>query len=192
MTKNNRAGRCRGATRHVFDEVHRLLRSKDFRRVPTILLGKGKKRVGSPYSVDLNHAWYLIGQSDWKAKRWDRAMSSFKKALRHDRKDWMTLWAIGDCYDELKYPKMALRYYTNALKRAPKEPALRYNAANALIDLARFEEAITQLRRIATKDRELRHKVRKNLELATTAIEEEQQPCRAQLVRRSMPFHRKH
>ncbi len=173
MTKHNRASRSHVTTLHVFDEVHRLLRSKDFRSVANVLLGEGKQRITSPYNVDLNHAWYLIGHSDWKAKRWERAISSFKKALRHDPKDWMTLWAIGDCYDELKKAEAALRYYTKALRRAPKEPALQYNAANALIDLARYDEAIAQLQRITTKDRELRRKMRKNLELAKRAAQGE-------------------
>jgi tetratricopeptide (TPR) repeat protein len=79
----------------------------------------------------------------------------------------MALWAIADCYDELKRPRMAQRYYSRALKLAPtNNAALRYNLANALFDLQEYSEAIRQLQKITSKNAELRYKVRKNLQLA--------------------------
>jgi tetratricopeptide (TPR) repeat protein len=155
-----------GTVENIFNDVHALLRSPKFRSVPKILLNPRNRRVIGPYNSDLNHAWYVIGESEARAKQYDGAIRSFQKAHKHDRQDWMALWAIGDCYDEMKLPRMALRYYARALKLAPKNGALRYNLANALIDLRQYGEAIRQLRKITSEDVELRRKVKKNLELA--------------------------
>ncbi len=84
----------------------------------------------------------------------------------HDKRDWMALWAIADCYDQMKRPRMALRYYSRALRFVPANPALSYNRANAHIDLRQYPEAVSELQRISTRDVELRRKVRKNLQLA--------------------------
>jgi predicted Zn-dependent protease len=78
----------------------------------------------------------------------------------------MALWAIASCYDEMKRPRMALRYYARALRFVPTNTALKYNLANMYFDLGQYSQAISRLQRISTRDVELRRKVRKNLQLS--------------------------
>lgn len=136
------------------------------RAVCETILDEKSGRVVAPYTDDLNHAWYVVGNATFHMKQYHRALKAFQRAYRYDEGDWMALWGIADCYDRSKRPRMAQRYYERALSFVPTNAALRYNLANACIDLRQYSQAISLLRRISTPDTELRRKVRKNLRMA--------------------------
>jgi tetratricopeptide (TPR) repeat protein len=161
------AGAPSTATAVTFRKIHTLLRAKRYRAVRKAILDDKTGRVVPPYTEDLNHTWYVIGNAELGAKRYDRALKAYQRSYRHDDGEgWMALMAIGNCYYQMKRPRMALRYYARALRFVPSNAELRYNLANMYIDLRQYSNAISRLRRISTRDVELRRKIRKNLQLA--------------------------
>ena len=105
---------------------------------------------------------YTEADTLYKARRYAAALAGFRRALSLAPGDVDTLWAIADCYNEQKRPRLAERYYRSAIKRAPvkQRPTLYFNLANTLLDQKRFKEAVQVYRQAPAK------MARKNLSLA--------------------------
>ena len=87
---------------------------------------------------------YSCGDALYKQGEYKSAIKEFEKALFFASGDSDTLWAIGDCFSELGYPKDAEMSYREALQscREKKRVDLIYNIANALFDQMKYKEAI--------------------------------------------------
>lgn len=87
---------------------------------------------------------YTAADTSYKTKRFTAALAGFRRALSLAPGDVDTLWAIADCYNEQKRPRLAERYYRSAIKHAPvkQRPTLYFNLGNILFDQKRFKEAV--------------------------------------------------
>lgn len=94
------------------------------------------------------------------------ALTGFRRALSLAPGNVDTLWAIADCYDEQKRPRLAERYYRSAIKYAParQRPTLYFNLGNALFDQKRSNDAVQSYRRAPVT------MARKNLALAKARL----------------------
>lgn len=96
---------------------------------------------------------YTAADTLYKAKRFAAALAGFRRALSLAPDDVDTLWAIADCYNEQKRPRLAERYYRSAIKQASvkQRPELYFNLGNALFDQKRFKEAVQIYRQAPVK-----------------------------------------
>lgn len=155
-------------TRRIFAAVHQLLRSGQAARALRALYSLPSGRLRPPFTQNTNHAWYCVGVAAFDRRNFSEAALAFKKAARSRPDDSEALWAVADCYSELGRPKLAERYYTQALRVSrEKDLSLRFNLGNALYDQGKFSDAIAQYRHVVRgKDKALRRKAQKNLALA--------------------------
>jgi tetratricopeptide (TPR) repeat protein len=95
-------------------------------------------------SHDPNHAAYLKGHTLWKKGRFKEASLAFLIAIEEWPEDYQALWALGDCYTELKKPRKAERAFRQALAVCTNDDrvALLFNLGNSLFDQQRFSAAI--------------------------------------------------
>ena len=105
---------------------------------------------------------YTAADTLYKAKQFAAALAKFRRALSLAPGNVDTLWAIADCYNEQKRPRLAERYYRSAIKQASvkQRPVLYFNLGNSLVDQKRFKEAVQIYRQAPAK------MARKNLSLA--------------------------
>ena len=101
-------------------------------------------RIFGPYSSDLNHAWYLVGDSFFCLGEINKSLKAFKRALAYDRGDFFSMMAIANCYSAMSKPRMALYYLSKAVVLNEKHDGIRYNLGNAYFDLNRYDEAIRE------------------------------------------------
>ncbi|UOD33428.1 tetratricopeptide repeat protein [Massilia violaceinigra] len=84
--------------------------------------------------------------------------------------------AIGKCYDALKRPKLAERYFRKALSvpartlSAKSRAHATYNLANSLLDQARLDEAITLFEQLTTDHVSIRSSAKKTLMFAQSRL----------------------
>lgn len=130
-----------------FSMLHRLLREADFRHALSCLIDRGSGRIRPPFTCDLNHAWYVHGLIRFRRRRYQEALYSFDKAYKYARSDWQALMAAANCYDQLGRPRLTEQRLRKAVGLQPKSAELRYNLANALLDLGRYSEAIGEYRK---------------------------------------------
>jgi tetratricopeptide (TPR) repeat protein len=103
-------------------------------------------------SHDPNHAAYLKGYSLWEKGRFKEASHFFSIAVDEWPEDYQALWALGDCYTELKKPRKAEAAFRQAMvtcNNADRLPLI-FNLANALFDQQRYSEAIALYAEIPT------------------------------------------
>lgn len=96
---------------------------------------------------------YTSADDLYSARKFARALVGFRRALSLAPGDSDTLWAVADCYSDLKRPRMAERYYRAALKKATRgdRSALLFNVGNALFDQGCFADAVRCYRRVPSK-----------------------------------------
>ena len=99
---------------------------------------------------DLNHIAYVRADLFYKRGRLFAAAKWFTVAVKQSPVDYQALWALGDTFSQLKKPKKALAFYTQAINLAPvqDQPVLNYNLGNAFFDQGRFEKAIVCYRKV--------------------------------------------
>lgn len=112
-----------------------------------------------------------LGIFFFKKHDFDSAKSSFKKSVRSRPDDIQALLAIGNCYDELRRPKLAERYFARALKHLGKDKnklrnAIVLNLGNALFDQGRMNEAIKQYKKLKNAPLDIQQKAKRNIALA--------------------------
>lgn len=154
-----------------FAVVHSLLRRGRLTAALALLLKPGAMAINEPYRSDLNHAWYCVGDIFFRQKKYDDAKNAFKRAVVFRPDDESALEAIGNCYNEQRRPKLAERFFRQALgvphSINPDERAeIKFNLANALFDQGRLDEAIQVYRQLIRGPVSIRKSAAKNLDLA--------------------------
>lgn len=101
-------------------------------------------------ATDPNHVAYARGDKLFKQGRFGPAAKWFHVALEEWPQDWQALWALGNCFSEMKKPRKAEMCFRNALELAPPNdrPKITFNLGNALFDQRRFREAIGVYRQL--------------------------------------------
>jgi tetratricopeptide (TPR) repeat protein len=161
-------------SQNPFTWIYGLLRRGRLTVALNSLLDEDSQQIKGPFRSDRNHAWYCVGDILYRQGKFDAAKGAFKKSLRTRHDDVQALIAIGNCYDELKKPMFAERYFSRALttldKSADKSEADReaiiFNLANAIFDQGRMIKAIKFYEQLDQASKEIREKAMKNLVLA--------------------------
>ena len=101
---------------------------------------------------DPNHAAYLKGDKLFKLGKFADAAAQFKIAIEEWPEDWQAMWALGNCFAELKKHRKAEKQFKGAIEFASVQelPNLHFNLGNTLFDQGKFDEAIEQYRQIPT------------------------------------------
>lgn len=146
-----------------FDKLHKLQRAGKSEAVLSLLFDKSTGRIKKPYNTDLNHAWYIVGDLLYKKKQYKKAIHAFKKALVSWSSDIEALWAIANCYSNLGKPGWARFYLSKAMQIDKKQDALKYNLANALFDMGKYDEALKHYKGVGKKDKQLFKLARSNI-----------------------------
>lgn len=160
------------AAEDPFARVHSLLRQGELSAALGLLCDQDRKQIGDVFRVDRNHAWYCVGDILYRQGRINEAKDAFKKSVRTRSDDVQALMAIGNCYDQLKKPKLAERYFSRALSfcnrrnSGDKRNEILFNLANSLFDQGRMDEAIRTYKKLNRAPLELRRKAKRNLALA--------------------------
>ncbi len=145
-----------------FGAVHALLKDNPA-GVLEQLLDPATRSIKEPYRVDLNHAWYVVGDIYFQQGEFSRALDSFQKSL-HDRPDDVeAMMAAANCASELGEAALSEKYLRAALIRS-ENAALLYNLGNALFDQGKFGEALCYFKRVSPSDAELYPMAQRNLE----------------------------
>lgn len=156
----------------IFKPIHSLLRKKRYNDVLRLIYDKKSGRIKLPYSVNLNHGWYVIGDIHYRMGRFRDAMDAFRKSLNADKKDAQALWAIANCYSALQSPSLAERYLRKALRLASTtdRPKITYDLGNALFDQKKYPAALKEYKTVKNGDREVSLLAKKNAENAKRRI----------------------
>lgn len=150
----------------LFKPIHKLIKDQQYDVALNSLLIGNVAKLKSQFKSDTNHAWYLVGDIYFRKLRFRDAITAFKKSLRTRRDDYQVLWAIGNCYSELKMPAIAERYFRKALSYEPNEQRLLYNLGNALLDQGRYQEALDSYKQVLKKNIPLYKLAEKNAAIA--------------------------
>jgi tetratricopeptide (TPR) repeat protein len=162
-----------------FIRIHALLRQGKLSTAFSLLLDANTKRINGAFRFDRNHAWYCVGDILYRQDQFDEAKNAFKRSIRICPDDAQGLMAIGDCYDELKKPKFAERYYRRALslstrdKTGDRRYAITLNLANSLFDQGRMAEAIKFYKKLTEAPATIKHRAKSNLALARDYIRQQ-------------------
>lgn len=116
---------------------------------------------------DPNHAAYLKGDKLFKQGKFVDATAQFKIAIEEWPEDWQAMWALGNCFTELKRPRKAEEQFQAAilLAAADELPNLHFNLGNALFDQGKYDAAIAQYR-LVPKGHHVARSAAKNIALA--------------------------
>jgi tetratricopeptide (TPR) repeat protein len=128
-----------------FDFINTLLKNGNFGQVRKRLVDPLTGRLRRSYAWDANHAWYCVGNAEFNLENYKDAAAAYRRAYKADPNDVQSLWAIGNCYDAMKRPKLAERVFRKALQvdgiEEKDRAALSVNLGTALLDQKRFLEA---------------------------------------------------
>lgn len=145
------------------------MREKKWSSALRMLLDVHTGALSENFLDDKNHAWYCIGDIYFRQEKYALAKQSFKKSVSYRCSDDEALMAIGNCYDALKRPRLAERYFRKALSvslSAKSRAKATFNLANSLLDQARFDEAITLFEQLIKDHVSIRSSAKKNLMFA--------------------------
>lgn len=156
-------------TNDPFAKIHELLRRGKLSIALNLLIDASTNQIEDVFRFNRNHAWYCVGDVLYRQSKFDESKGAFKKSLRRRPEDVQALMAIGNCYDELKMPKFAERYFARALnvlnqnkeKARPRREAIMLNLANALFDQRRMTEAIKVYKKLGRAPLDIRRKAKK-------------------------------
>ena len=153
-----------------FEEIHELLRAENFTAALALLLDQRSGKIRPTFEHDLNHAWYVVGDINYRMQFLDKAVEAFRKALDDWPEDAEACMALGNALSDLGNAKEAETWFRRGLDLTPVSEGLQYNLANALIDQGREKEAAEILLRIPGSDSETSQLARKNLELVKARL----------------------
>lgn len=120
---------------------------------------------------DPNHIAYKKGDRLFKKGLFLDAAASFETALYEWPEDWQAMWALGNCYSELKKPRKAEKQFANAIQFATAEdlPGLYFNLGNALFDQGLYAQAIEKYH-LVPPGHHLAVRVKNNISLAKSRL----------------------
>ena len=155
-----------------FAKIYILIKQRKLARVLRLIIDPKTNQLRDSVRFDRNHAWYCAGDIFYKQNNLNEAKEAFKKALRAWPDDIDALTTIGNCYDELRRPKLAERYFRRALLvpatklDKEKRQSIMLNIGNSLFDQHRFTEACKFYRNLLDAPAEIGVRAKKNLALA--------------------------
>lgn len=159
------------AEEESFDSIHSLLKGGQADHVRHRLIDPRTRRLRRPYARDRNHAWYCLGSAEFKLENFKEAVTAYKRAYKADVLDAQSLLAIGNCYDAMKQPKLAERFFRKGLEieslSGKDRAALSVNLGNALLDQGRFLEAAAAYFPVRTRRDQIGRKARLNFKRAS-------------------------
>lgn len=136
----------------IFTELYELSSQGEHRKVIQRLISP-RGRIVKPYSAELNHAWYLVGDAFYQMNEFREAVSAFKKALANSRDDIDAMMALANCHSELANPRLSVYYLIRAAELDQANDDLRYNLGNAYFDLGQYDKAISEYSRVKPDSR---------------------------------------
>ena len=113
--------------------------------------------------MDLNHAWYVVGDIYFQQGEFSRALDSFQKSLDDRPDDVEAMMAAANCASALGDPTLSEKYLRAALKQS-ESAALLYNLGNALFDQGKFGEALCYFKRVPPSDTDIYAMAQRNLD----------------------------
>lgn len=132
----------------TFEKIHAIIRRGRTSEALKHLLDDTGRRIRKPYTENLNHAWYLVGDLLYKKRNHREAIDAFKKSYRNWPDDYQALWATAECYSEMKRPRIAVRYWEKAMAIAGPKDELLFNLGNAFLDAGEFSKAISYYKKV--------------------------------------------
>ncbi|WP_435106954.1 tetratricopeptide repeat protein [Arhodomonas sp. AD133] len=149
-----------------YERVYRLLREGAYEDAIDEIMKRSTGRVRSPYSMDLNHAWYVLGNLYYESGDYASALESFKKAYRHRPSDAEAMWAIANCYSEIGKPRWSVYYLKKAISVTGGGNELHYNLGNALFDMGDYSAAIREYKKVDSRSGVIYDMAQNNIGLA--------------------------
>ena len=138
-----------------FNEIHILLREEKYDDVIDRLLSGNQHDISSPYASDKNHAWYILGDVYFHKRRFESAISAFKKSIEYRGNDIEAMLAISNCYSEIGMPDKAEEVLQKAMVYDSDNGNIIYNLANSLFDQGKYKKSIYFYRKITKENPEL-------------------------------------
>lgn len=130
-----------------FNRVYDLVNNALYDDSLKILLSGASQHLNGDFKFDENHAWYLIGDIYCKKLEYEKAINAFKKSLLARNDDIEAMWALGNCYMELKLPKKAEKILECSLQISKKQEII-YNYANSLFDQQKYNRALKYYKKL--------------------------------------------
>jgi tetratricopeptide (TPR) repeat protein len=156
-----------------FAPIHTFIKLGKFSDAINELLDSNTGRIKANFAPERNHAWYCIGDCKFRTGDLKGAILAFRNAFKADTGDAQSLLAIGNCYDAQKKPRLAERYFRQALTLHPTntdEASILVNLGNALIDQNRWMEAIEYLTAPSERKDKIVVTAKKNLSLVKARL----------------------
>lgn len=154
-----------------FELVHELLKQNKYGNVLQLIFNAKLFLIKPPYSEDLNHSWFIVGDIFYKEEKYEKAISSFKKSLEDWPEDVEAMLALSNCYSEINLPKKAEEILMKAKKIKPGNSAITYNLANALFDQGEYIRAIDYYNKIRSNEDEIYDLAKKNIKTAKEKLQ---------------------
>lgn len=155
-------------TEKSFEEINIMLSKGKNKMIRKLLIDENNGKIKKEYQWDLNHAWYCIGDAEFKMGKYKESIDSFKKSYKSNNKDIQCLIAIGNCFEAMKKPKKSEEILRKALEKGPKgktKAAIIFNLGNALFDQKKYKEAASLYYEINKRRDEIGKRARKNLKI---------------------------
>lgn len=137
--------------KYIFEEVHQFSREGRCQDIIDTLLSENGTTIKSPYDIDLNHAWYLVGDAYYRQGKFQFAISAFKRAIEDWPEDKEAILALSNSYSESSLPEKSEQTLRDGLKKWPNNEQYIYNLANALFDQRKYQEAISLYKSLGDK-----------------------------------------
>jgi tetratricopeptide (TPR) repeat protein len=154
-----------------FDSINTLLKTGNAGKVRSRLIDPKTGRLKRSYAWNANHAWYCVGNADFSRENYEKATAAYRKSCNADPQGAQSLWALGNCYDAMKRPKLAERFFRKALQldgvKNKDKAALWVNLGNSLFDQKRFQEAAAAYFPALERRDQIGRKARLNFQRAT-------------------------
>lgn len=149
-------------TEDLFDEIHQLLRKGRSQQALGLLTDADQTAIYPHYRFDLNHAWYLVGDIEFRRKNYKRAATAFRASLADRPDDVEAMMALANCYSEMGMPEYVEELLSRAIDAAPENSAIAFNLANSYFDQGKYRSALELFEKIAGTGGELAWRAKKS------------------------------
>jgi Flp pilus assembly protein TadD len=154
-----------------FSEIHVLLRQRKYDSILKLMTFANGKTLRKDYRTDPNHSYYILGDIEFKKENFERASYYFKRAIKVRSDDTEALLALGNCFDAMKLPVKARNTLQKALALKPRDKSIKFNLANAQLDLGNYEKAVPLFKSAAkSKNVQISKGAKRNCKLALTKL----------------------
>lgn len=166
--------RTKACYEEAMSAIYDLARSGRMAEALEEIVDPATGRLKGVFRKNGNHSWYVVGDYSWKLGLIENALRAFRRSLRAWEADTQAMWALGNCYSEVKKPRFAERYFRRALKLDKSNLSIRFNLGNSLFDQGKFEAAIKEYKHVKMNSKDLSKIAQKNICLAKCRTRETQ------------------